>query len=280
MNQENIGKFIAELRKEKKLTQEELAERLKVNSKSVSRWENGRTMPDLSMIQELAQELNVNVSELLNGRRMDKKELVKLKETVNNLLLCYQKENKQNNKKIIKLISVFLLSGSFIASMVSLICDYLINKTFCWSLIVVLSITCSLTIIIPLLKLQQNYIKKSLMIITGIIIPYLAGLSLILNESLIIKIGIPISLVSIIYLWLTYLIYKLIYKRKHMLFLFIGIALILLIPLPIIIIMIASLWVNTVKLNIWDISFNTCLTFILAMIFIGLEYYVQQKKTK
>lgn len=280
MNQENIGKFIAELRKEKKLTQEELAERLKVNSKSVSRWENGRTMPDLSMIQELAQELNVNVSELLNGRRMDKKELVKLKETVNNLLLCYQEENKQNSKKIIKLISVFLLLGSFIASIVSLICDYLINKIFSWSLIVVLSIALGLIIIIPLLKSQQNYIKKSLMIITVIIIPYLAGLSLILNESLIIKIGIPISIVSIIYLWLTYLIFKIIYKHKHMLFLFIGIALLLLIPLPIIIIFISSLWVNTVKLNIWDISFNTGLTFILAMLFICLEYYVKRKKTK
>ncbi len=46
MNQERIGKFIATCRKEKNLTQEELAEKLGVTSKSISRWENGKTMPD------------------------------------------------------------------------------------------------------------------------------------------------------------------------------------------------------------------------------------------
>lgn len=69
MNQENIGKFIASLRKEKELTQEQLAEVLGVNSRSVSRWENGNCMPDLSLLEMLAQELGVSVSELLSGMR-------------------------------------------------------------------------------------------------------------------------------------------------------------------------------------------------------------------
>ena len=69
MNQENIGKFIASLRKEKELTQEQLAEQLGVNSRSVSRWENGNCMPDLSLLEMLAQELGVSVSELLSGMR-------------------------------------------------------------------------------------------------------------------------------------------------------------------------------------------------------------------
>ena len=59
MNQEKIGKFIANLRKEKKLTQEQLAEKLGVTSKSISRWENGNTMPDVSLFEPLCKELNI-----------------------------------------------------------------------------------------------------------------------------------------------------------------------------------------------------------------------------
>ena len=92
MNQEKIGKFIAELRKEKKLTQEQLAEVLEVNVKSISRWENGKTMPDLSMLPILANELNVEVSELLNGRKMTKEELVELKDTIERLIEYSRKE--------------------------------------------------------------------------------------------------------------------------------------------------------------------------------------------
>lgn len=69
MNQENIGKFIAELRKEKKLTQEQLAEKLGVNSRSVSRWENGTCMPDYALFPLLAQEFGISVAELVEGKR-------------------------------------------------------------------------------------------------------------------------------------------------------------------------------------------------------------------
>ena len=69
MQQEKTGQLIAKLRKEKGLTQEKLAERLGVNSRSVSRWENGRCMPDLSLLQELSAELGITVTELLEGEQ-------------------------------------------------------------------------------------------------------------------------------------------------------------------------------------------------------------------
>ena len=86
MNQKNIGIFIAQLRKEKGLTQEELACILSVNNKTISRWENGVTMPDLSLLQTISKELGITVTELLNGRRMNKQELLNLKNTINELL--------------------------------------------------------------------------------------------------------------------------------------------------------------------------------------------------
>lgn len=83
---EKIGKFIAERRKHKKLTQEQLAEKLGVSSKSISRWENNVTMPDLSLVPIVASELDVQVSELLNGKKMSTNELKNLREYINELL--------------------------------------------------------------------------------------------------------------------------------------------------------------------------------------------------
>lgn len=74
MNQEKIGNFIAALRKEKKLTQEQVAEKLGVNSRSISRWETGICMPDYALLPSLAKELEINVAELVEGKRADEKQ--------------------------------------------------------------------------------------------------------------------------------------------------------------------------------------------------------------
>lgn len=67
MNQKNIGEYIATKRKEKNLTQEQLAEKLGVSNKSISKWENGKCMPDYSIIEQLCKELSVTLSELMDG---------------------------------------------------------------------------------------------------------------------------------------------------------------------------------------------------------------------
>ena len=67
MNQEKIGVFIAKCRKDKKLTQEQLAEKLGVTNKSISRWENGKTMPDYSILKDLCNILQIDVNEFLAG---------------------------------------------------------------------------------------------------------------------------------------------------------------------------------------------------------------------
>ena len=67
MNQEKIGRFIAQKRKEKGMTQEKLAEKLGVSFKTISKWERGRCMPDHSLILSLCEELEISVNELMNG---------------------------------------------------------------------------------------------------------------------------------------------------------------------------------------------------------------------
>lgn len=74
MNQEKVGKFIASLRKEKNLTQEQLAEKLNITKNAVSKWERGLGLMDLSLLQPLSKILNVTVTELLNGERANDSE--------------------------------------------------------------------------------------------------------------------------------------------------------------------------------------------------------------
>lgn len=72
MNQEKIGKFIAECRKKRKLTQSELGEKLGVTEKSISNWENGRNMPDLSLFKPLCDELDITINDLMSGEKINK----------------------------------------------------------------------------------------------------------------------------------------------------------------------------------------------------------------
>lgn len=70
MDQIKIGKFIAALRKEKGLTQEQLGEKLCVTNKTISRWENGNYMPDVEMLSLLSKEFGVSINELVSGERL------------------------------------------------------------------------------------------------------------------------------------------------------------------------------------------------------------------
>lgn len=72
MDQIKTGKFIAEMRKAQKLTQKQLAEKLNISDKAVSKWECGKSMPDNAILLELCEILNINVNELLSGEKLSK----------------------------------------------------------------------------------------------------------------------------------------------------------------------------------------------------------------
>ena len=73
MNQEKIGKFIYDLRKKYNLTQAELANRLHVTAQAVSKWENGRGVPDIELLKRLSEEFDVSISELIEGKKENKR---------------------------------------------------------------------------------------------------------------------------------------------------------------------------------------------------------------
>ena len=80
MDQIKIGAFMKELRKEKGLTQEQAAERLNVSNRTVSRWETGTNMPDISLLLEIAELYGVSIPELIDGERKSEKMNEEVKE--------------------------------------------------------------------------------------------------------------------------------------------------------------------------------------------------------
>ena len=108
MNQEKIGKFITEKRKSKKLTQSALAEKLGVTNRSISNWENGKHMPDLSLFKPLCNILDISINELMSGEKIEDSDYKnKLEE---NLINTIDYVDKKKGKKIdVKNISLLLL---------------------------------------------------------------------------------------------------------------------------------------------------------------------------
>ena len=73
MDQEKIGKFIKQIREENHLTQKELADKLGVTFQAVSKWENGKNVPDIGILKQISEEFHINVDDILSGKRTDKK---------------------------------------------------------------------------------------------------------------------------------------------------------------------------------------------------------------
>lgn len=105
MNQEKIGRFIAELRKEKNMTQQELADKLNITDRAISHWENGRSMPDAGVILELCKILNINVNELLSAKKIKED---KYNERAEESLLEMRREIETQNKRILTLNKIII----------------------------------------------------------------------------------------------------------------------------------------------------------------------------
>lgn len=119
MDQEKIGKFISNLRKEKKLTQEQLAKKLGVTNKSVSRWENGKNMPDYSILKELCSTLGIDFNEFLSGEKIEKNKIQTHSiENLDLILKEYYRMKKQRNifKYILIIIGIIAVSLMIIFS--------------------------------------------------------------------------------------------------------------------------------------------------------------------
>ncbi len=132
MNQQKIGTFLKELRNEKNLTQEQLAEFLGVSRRTVSRWETGSNMPDLDILIEMADFYDVDLRELLDGERISENMNEEMKETLGKVASYNEMLNlKSMREGVITMCIVFLIlvlistwKGLSPAPLVSMLCAY------------------------------------------------------------------------------------------------------------------------------------------------------------
>ena len=136
MDQLKIGKFIAECRKQKCLTQIQLAEKLGITDKAVSKWERGVAMPDTSIMLELCDILGISVNELLSGEKIDMENNNQKNEQ---LLLDMAKELEKKNKTIWTSMWVIMIAGMTALFAGIFVAAFLIPEGI-WQLITILGI--------------------------------------------------------------------------------------------------------------------------------------------
>ena len=107
MDQKKTGEFLKQLRKEKSLTQEQLAEQFFVSGRTVSRWETGSNMPDLSVLVELADYYDVDIREIIDGERKSEKMDKELKDTV----LKIAEYSNEDKLKVTKRMHLLFIGG-------------------------------------------------------------------------------------------------------------------------------------------------------------------------
>lgn len=120
MDQKKIGSFLRELRKEQRITQEDLAEKLNVSSRTISRWETGSNMPDISLLIEIADFFDVSIPEIINGERKSEKMDEEVKEVAEKLS-DYADAEKVNIIKEIRKLSI--------GGVIALIAYFIIDTT-------------------------------------------------------------------------------------------------------------------------------------------------------
>ena len=271
MDQTEIGKFIAKCRKEKKLTQAQLAEKLNITDRAVSKWETGKSMPDSSLMLELCEILGITVNELLSGEEIDMESYEK-KADENLIALKRKNENSMTKNVIISILfSVTLLVGI----MVCLICDIAISGNLTWSLIPVSSIVFAWVISFPGIIMGKRGIIVSLISLSVFIVPYLFLLSSLVKTKEVFSVGAIMAVVSIIFLWIIVAVFHRIGKTKA--FVALGITFLLAIPFTFIVNIILANMMAEPLFDVWDML-SVFILLILAFVSF-LCHYAKKKGT-
>lgn len=265
MNQTEIGKFIAKCRKEKKLTQAQLAESLNITDRAVSKWEAGKSMPDSSIMLDLCEILEITANELLSGEKIDMEHYEKKADE--NLIALKRKDENNMTKNVI--ISILFSATLLVGIIVCLICNIAISGKLTWSLIPVSSIVFAWVISFPSIILGKKGIMVSLTSFSIFIVPYLFLLSRLVNVKEVCSIGTDMALASIIFLWIIAAIINRIGKTRKLVAL--GIIFLLIIPFNFIINVMLSKMIAEPVFDIWDML-SVFILLILAFVSFICDY--------
>lgn len=272
MNNNKMGLFIAGLRKEKQMTQRELAEQLHITDKAVSKWERGLSFPDISLLPGLSEILGVSIDELLNGERAEpEKKAAASVETV----LHYADRSMENRVKSVQVIGAAVFSLLLLAGIaVCAICDMAISGGLTWSLVPISSMVFAWFVLFPVIRFWGRGVVGSLAALTVLILPFLWGLDIFIADSgMLLHIGVRMVLVAVGFLWVIFALFRVFRKRK---FLAGGIAMLLSIPVILLINLCLSAFVSEPPADIWDVLAFSVLA-AGAVIFYILDFITTKK---
>lgn len=156
-----------------------------------------------------------------------------------------------------------------IAMTVCIVCDYVQNKNLTWSLITVLSVIAGWIILLPIFKAESRVIRKSMIAMSLVVIPFLAGLSAILRLSIIWSMGSCIAALSIMAAWG---IYGTFVKCQKRVFLALAISILIVIPLTCGIVHISAYFVETLYVDLASDLFHIITTLMLSAVFLFLDF--------
>ena len=146
-----IGNFIADCRKEKGLTQEQLAEKLYITDRAVSKWERGLSLPDADKMLDLCNILDINVNELLNGEKINMKDYEK---KTDELLVELAKQEELKNKKMITDMYVLTITTVIFYIGITLLAAYTLGEGTLFGIIVAVSTVILVIVAFYALKLE------------------------------------------------------------------------------------------------------------------------------
>ena len=243
MDNEKMGTFIAELRKEKKMTQRELAAKLNITDKAVSKWERCLSLPDISLLAPLAQELGVSVGELLDGEK-EKSD----RNDVANTLDYADKAIKNKVRSFRSVAAVVFSAALLIGIIVCGICDLAISGGLTWTMFVISSAVFMWAVFFPVIKLGKKGIVILLAAVTVLIVPFLAVLDMLTGGG-VMAVGVPVAIIGIVYLWCVFVMFRVMKSRR---LLAASGALLLVIPVCLLINLIVAQMFAQPFVDIWD----------------------------
>ena len=212
MEELKIGLFIRDRRLELGLTQQQLAEKLNITDKAVSKWERAVSYPDITILRELAAALEVSVAELLAGERDPRPAQPQPVEDVVVETVSYAETARRKNGGWRFWAFAALTSACLVAVLVCLIIFFAVPSVRRAMLIAIRSIAFGWAVCYPLLRVARCPVRRSLTILSLALLPYLASLHPVLME----KRFLAIELLSLLFLWGAYFI-SVRYRRQRLL---------------------------------------------------------------
>lgn len=183
MQQKEIGMQISAARKKLKYTQRELAEKLGVSDKTISKWERGAGYPDISLLLPLCRELGIEVSQLLGDEETDTQKQGNEK-NLKNLADYAVLKVKENRERIQRWIWIMLSALAVLSIGICLLCNYVLEGAISWAWIAAVSVIYGWMILTALLMSHRYLIEKTMLVGMVMLFPYLYCLSLQLPISI------------------------------------------------------------------------------------------------